>query len=224
MTPDTSASDFHLTLRTMIDLLIPGTSTKAQQIFNDDLSKEKYTTYLIDLYHIVVGVCPMMRMALEQLSSKNDPECQPLIGYFERHLEEEFNHEAWILEDLDNLGVDYKAALAELPKPQILNLVGSMYYRILHLDPCAMLGYLAVGETYPVSQTVIDTIKRVLGVDANCVNALQQHVTIDIDHVQHLYQFIASIDWSERQKSIMLDCAKTTIFNMIEIAQTLETP
>lgn len=220
-TAATHKTNLHLTLRALIDILIPGTSVTAKKILNEDLTKEKYITYLIDLYHMVIAVCPMMQTAADELRKRGHPNDLLVAAYLEHHRIEELDHDLWLLQDLANLGVDKETVLSFTPKTEIINMVGSVYYRIFHIDPVALLGYLAIGETYPVSNSIIDTIMSAIDVGPQCVDTLRRHTVIDVDHSADFYEFISSMDWSEQQKQSIHDCAKATIFYMIDVGETL---
>ncbi len=215
-------SKFHITLKALIDILIPGTSVKAKLILNENLTKDKYIAYLTDLYHMVLPLCHQMQVAMDEYKKLDAAKYQPVIEYLEHHIKEEVGHEQWILTDLSNLGVDAETIKASKPKKEIINMIGSMYYRIFHAEPCAVLGYMAVSETYPVSIKIIETMIKAANLDPNCINALKQHAIIDIGHAHDMYAFIESFDWSEQQQAVMLDSAKATIFHMITVAATLE--
>lgn len=216
----------HNVLRSLIDILIPGTSKTASQVLNKDLTRETYIDYLIDLYHMVVAVCPQMQAAIDTLKKENNPDSntnnRAFIDYLERHLEEEAGHDLWILDDLKNLGVARETVLAKTPKQETQNMVGALYYRILHMDPTAILGYMAVGETYPISNTILDTMKKAANLDENHIYALRRHAEIDVDHSAEFYQFISSVNWTDKQQQHMLDSARSTIYHMIIIGETFE--
>ena len=215
-------ANFDVTLRTMIDLLIPGTSIKAQQIFNDDLTKDTYINYLVDLYHMVVAVCPQMQMAHDALVKRGSDEDLKVAEYLKRHIEEEKDHDLWVIDDLNNLGVDGKQLVLRPAKNEVVNMVGSVYYHLFHQDPVSLLGYLAVGETYPVSPNNIDIILKVPGIDKSCVNTLIQHADIDVEHSAEFYEFIRTVSFTERQQQAILASVKATLFHMMSIASTFE--
>ncbi|MCJ8267859.1 MAG: iron-containing redox enzyme family protein [Psychrosphaera sp.] len=220
MTAVQPVTNCHKVLRSLIDMLIPGTSQKASQILNKDLTRETYIDYLIDLYHMVVAVVPQMQAAIDTLKKEDNPDNLPFIDYLEHHLEEEAGHDLWILDDLKNLGVARETVFAKTPKQETLNMVGALYYRIIHMDPTAILGYMAVGETYPISNSILDTMKKAANLDENQVYALRQHALIDVDHSAEFYEFISSVKWTAKQQQHMLDSARSTIYHMIIIGDT----
>ena len=71
MTAVQPVTNCHKVLRSLIDMLIPGTSKKASQILNKDLTRETYIDYLIDLYHMVVAVVPQMQAAIDTLKKED---------------------------------------------------------------------------------------------------------------------------------------------------------
>lgn len=74
-----------------------------------------------------------------------------LATYLERHVDEERQHDDWLLEDLAELGVAREDVWGRIPSPNIAALVGSQYYWMRHYHPVALLGYIAVLEGRPPS-------------------------------------------------------------------------
>jgi hypothetical protein len=212
---------FHLTLKAQIDMLMPTVASQFGRIFNESLTKARYCLYLQDLYHSVKASCPLMTTAMSQLKQNGSEKNRDLIDYLEQHIDEERHHDDWILEDLEHLGVDRQITLARPPKNEIVDMVGAVYYRILHIDPVAIFGYIAVLESHPVSGQSIDLIMKAANLDADSVRALKHHSVIDVDHAEEFYQFLSTIDLSDRQKTVILDCSKATLFHIDKVAKVI---
>ncbi|MCK5021260.1 MAG: iron-containing redox enzyme family protein [Candidatus Peribacteraceae bacterium] len=212
--------EFGMTLRTQIDILIPSLSSQVKQVFNHETTKERYINYLKNLYQIVVASRPLMQAALSELEmeSKNNT----LIDYLTRHLEEEKNHDQWILDDLNSLGIDREWLNDATPARSVANLAGSVYYRIFHNDPISIMGYIAVLETHPVSNETIDLIKVATGINESSLRTLRQHAEIDVYHSQDFYALLNRLSLTSRQKTSILECSKTTLINISKVMATLQ--
>lgn len=109
-----------------------------------------------------------------------------LRDYFERHIEEERGHEKWLEEDLKTLGVtpqlDWTAA----------QIAGTQYYLIKHVDPKALLGYMAALECRPAKLEDIEYLESLYGEKA--LRCMRFHAIHDQDHGKELLDVIESFD------------------------------
>lgn len=109
-----------------------------------------------------------------------------LRAYYQEHLAEEHNHAAWLEADLKTLGVeprlDWNAA----------QIVGTQYYLIKHIDPKALLGYMAALECRPMSLENVEYLESLYGED--CMRCMRYHAVHDQDHGKELLAFIDTFD------------------------------
>lgn len=154
-----------------------------------------YPEFLFLLHTIVRGAVPLMVDASEQLRSARaaDPLADPLICYFDHHVDEERGHDEWILEDLEVLGVPRKTTLARTPSPTVAGLVGAQYYWIRHHHPVVLLGYISVLEGYAPSVESVDALGRRAGVPAAAMRTLREHAAVDDEHSRDLDGLIDSL-------------------------------
>jgi pyrroloquinoline quinone (PQQ) biosynthesis protein C len=218
--PDSTLSDnpaqsgFNITLRTQLHLLSPMLAQNAKQTFNENLTRTQYIEYLQDLYHSVKASCPVMQAAVEEFKKRDDARLLPLQQYIEHHIEEEMFHDEWILEDLEHMGIDRELTLQKKPLDAIINLIGSVYYRVLHIHPVAIFGFIAALETFPISQKTLDTIMKAADLDDKAVRTLKHHGVADVDHANEFFEALNSVTLTEREKDTILDCAKGTIYHL----------
>lgn len=91
---------------------------------------------LIFFYHTMI--------ASEQLLIEAEERSEgPLQAYFREHLEEERGHARWLAEDLQSVGI--KVSETQIPV-EAVEMVGSVYYMVFHVEPCALLGYMQALE------------------------------------------------------------------------------
>ncbi len=69
--------------------------------------------------------------------------------YYKKHIQEEMNHDEWILNDLQSIGVPHEESLSRKPLQSVAELVGSQYYWIYHWHPVCLLGYISFLEGDP---------------------------------------------------------------------------
>ncbi|HJU84042.1 MAG TPA: hypothetical protein VJ600_07505, partial [Holophagaceae bacterium] len=110
-----------------------------------------YPTLLMALHTTIRASVPLMETAAwacEQLPG--DAVAEGFGAYLREHIGEEKDHEWWVVEDLEKLGVPRERTLGQIPGPHAAAVVGSQYYWVRHAHPIALLGYLAVLEwEYP---------------------------------------------------------------------------
>ena len=113
-----------------------------------------------------------------------------LADYLRHHITEETGEDEWLLQDLEAVGRDRAAVLAEPPSPVVAGLVGAQYYWVFHYDPIAFLGYLAALEGYPPSQALIDELMARTGYDEGAFRTILAHAERDPGHRDELLELL----------------------------------
>lgn len=117
----------------------------------------------------------------------------PLHEYFKAHLQEEQAHDQWLADDLETAGVDVTKTI--VPRLAV-EMVGSLYYLIYHVDPAALLGYMAVMECFPMPLDVVEQLETAHGKDLT--RTLRYHAENDVDHGADLLAVIDSLPEDRR--------------------------
>src|SRR6266446_3338101 len=132
-----------------VALISPWLREASRQLLGHPTPSRLYPEYLRVMHGISRAAVPLMTTAVTRLERdyRGEVLTPTLVTYFEHHIEEEQNHDRWILEDLECLGIDPSWTLRALPLLAIVALVGSQYYWIEHHHPAALLGYLSVMES-----------------------------------------------------------------------------
>lgn len=135
-----------------------------------------------------------------------------LKAYYISHREEERGHEAWLADDLKTAGVYVK----ELPLMQkAVELAGSQYYLIKHVNPACLLGYMAVLEGFPFPLDLVDKLEVLHG--APILKTLRYHAVNDIEHRKELFKMIDKFACPE----ILANAMQTAIY-INEFAEALQ--
>lgn len=143
------------------------------------------------VYHLVIASEDLLCLAIEQ--SQNT-----LRTYFKSHLEEEEDHAKWLLSDLStagfNIGISPKIAVA---------MVGSLFYLIRYVDPCALLGYMVLMECFSAPMAHIEALEVMHGPEM--FRTLRHHAEHDPAHGAEV---LAQIDkLTDEQRVVVMDCA-----------------
>lgn len=128
-----------------------------------------------------------------------------LKAYFAEHLKEEAGHERWLRRDLLSADVDVSA----LPiSPEAVAMAGSQYYLIHHVDPAALLGYMAVLECFPIDGEALDALERMHG--KTLCRTLRYHAEHDIEHGADVLDEVDRL--SEKQFQLVMQNAVQSAF------------
>lgn len=119
----------------------------AQALWEHPAFPQLYPELLLTLHTTIRASVPLMQQAAEACEAlPGDGVAAGFGAYLREHLEEEKDHEWWVVEDLEKLGVPRERTLGQIPGPHAAAVVGAQYYWVRHAHPIALLGYLAVLE------------------------------------------------------------------------------
>lgn len=78
---------------------------KVHSMINHGLTRDEYAAFLHDLYHVVWHFCPIMAAAASRMGDT----FRQVRYQLYHNIEEEKDHETWVLEDVEATGgdVDY---------------------------------------------------------------------------------------------------------------------
>jgi hypothetical protein len=160
---------------------------------------------LFRLHSLMRASVPLMEAALKESKTlaKTDGVCRALVPYFEEHIEEEQNHDVWILDDLESLGIDRSEAIRRVPSAKIASLVGSQYYWINHFHPVALLGYIALLECIPPTKAFLDSVQEKTKLPSSAFRTLHLHADADVGHAAELKRFIDSLDLAPHHEYVL---------------------
>jgi pyrroloquinoline quinone (PQQ) biosynthesis protein C len=176
---------------------------KMHAMIHHGLPLPEYRAFLHDLYHIVWHFCPTMAAAAARCSDRHR---QVRYELYER-IEEEKNHETWVLEDIAAVGGDVDAARANPPSAPVQAMIAFNYYAAERVHPCSVLGMLYMLEVVSsvYAGRVSDAIAAAIGrkVEDGGFRFLSSHATMDVDHLAKLNLLVKTVDDPEAQASIV---------------------
>lgn len=167
---------------------------KMSSMLTRGLTLAEYRAFLHDLYHIVWHFCPTMAAAASRCG---DGFRQVRYELYER-IEEEKNHETWVLDDIAATGGDIDRARTHLPSAAVQCMVGFNYFCAERAHPCAILGMLYALEVIAsaYAATLSQSIAKAIGrdVDGPGFRFLMSHSAMDQDHVAKLNVLVKTIE------------------------------
>jgi hypothetical protein len=192
-------------LRRKIELVLPALQAAAVRLLTSPRITDLFSEYLF-LWHCVVRASvPLMETALrraEELAG-SDGVGGTLGPYLTGHIAEERDHDEWLLQDLESLGVSRSIVLPRPPSATVAGLVGAQYYWILHYHPVALLGYMAVLESYPPSRDGIDDLVARTGHPRRAFRTLAEHAELDPHHAHELRATIDALALTSEQEALL---------------------
>lgn len=190
---------------------------------NTDLNIS-YPRYLILMYQIIRASVPLMKIAAEEsiIRSKScDDVAEKLVNYFNEHIEDELNHDEWLLNDLKEMGYSKQNIYKLIPSEKVSSVVGSQYYWIYHYHPVSLLGYIAVLEGYPVSIETLKFIQSRTSYPDSAFRTLYHHAYQDPVHKDHLDNLLNTLILTEEQKQLILSNSFFTVRICIQLFKEL---
>jgi hypothetical protein len=178
--------------------------------------------FLIQLHRVMHGGISLMRTAKDRaLSLPDDVVAAQTAAYLEMHIEEEKDHDQWLLNDIESLGIDPAEVLRATPLQAVVSLLGAQYFWILHMHPVAIFGYLIVLEGYPPLVHQLEQIRRNTGLPASAFRCLISHAEDDPDHIDTLNRTLDSMPLTPDQSKYLALSAFHTIDAVASILEEL---
>jgi hypothetical protein len=131
-----------------MELLVPAFGTPGRLLVEHPRARDLVAPYLAASSYVTVVMVPLMEVALERSRAlaSADGVAKGLVEYLERHIPEEMHGDVpggAALADLAALGGDTEAIRLQPLPEKIAALIGTLYFRIVHTHPVAVLGLLA---------------------------------------------------------------------------------
>jgi heme oxygenase len=160
------------------------TTRIVRELLADRFELEPYLRYLVNARYYAQFSPVIMALGASR-STATHPE---LARYLLHHAGEEQGHDAWALQDLDDLGVGEMEALTARPVPACAGLVGYTHFLAGHANPVALFGWMYVLEAVGSDLGTIAGRQLVaaLGDKASAVRFVAGHGVADADHATEL--------------------------------------
>jgi hypothetical protein len=192
-------------LRLKVELASRPFSLACSRLFHHPALRELLPWYFVRTHAIIRATVPLMEEGARQARAMadDDPVAAGVASYLARHADEEHNHDAWLLEDIELMGVNREAALGRLPSATVASLVGSQYYWTYHYHPVAQLGYISFMEGYPPSPELIDRLVSESGYPREAFRTFSEHGELDPHHRDEVDQAIDSLPLTPDHEALL---------------------
>jgi pyrroloquinoline quinone (PQQ) biosynthesis protein C len=211
-------------LRLKIKFMEPELTGVTHLLVGDPRVSQLYREYLVAYHGILRATIPLFQTARREALARDGAASRMLASYLETHIEEEAGEDEWLLQDLEVLGVDRSTVLEHVPSPKVARLVGAQYYWVLHVDPVAVLGYLAALERDPPSLEFIDDFVQRTGHDRAAFRTLIAHAERDPGHAEELDDLLDRIELTDEQWLLVSLSAMNTVHMLAMVLKEIVQP
>ncbi len=178
---------------------------------------ERYRKLLLELYHVVWHFNPVCAAAASRV-----PDSHRQVRYFlYEHMQEESGHEAWVMNDLEAVGVAHAATTAHRAGVHTLTLNGYNYWSADRRHPCSVLGMMyaleVIASVYggPFSSAIRESL---LLESERGVSFISSHATMDAEHMAELRVLLNTVTDDEARDAI----TESTLVNFHHFTRMFE--
>lgn len=153
---------------------------------------ETYQAFLIEAYHHVKHTVPLLMACGCRLPER----LEWLRVAIVRYIDEEIGHQEWILNDLENLGVDSEAVHRGEPSIPTELMVSYAYDTVVRNNPVGLFGmvYTLEKTSSTIATEAAGQIGKALNLAPEAMTYLVSHGSLDIEHMQHFEQLMNRLD------------------------------
>jgi hypothetical protein len=178
--------------------------------------------FLVQLHRVMGGGLHLMRIARDRaLALTEDPVSRIMAPYLDQHILEEKDHDDWLLDDIQTLGISPAEVAATPPVPAVVSLLGAQYFWALHIHPVAVFGYLIVLEGYPPLTDQLEAIRKRTRLPSTAFRCLIAHADNDPHHIADLNRTLDSMPLSDDQQMYIALSAFHTIDAVASVFEEL---
>jgi hypothetical protein len=173
----------------------------------------------------MLGGMAIMRLALQRsrelAHADADAVAAAAAEYLARHIEEEKDHDAWLLSDMAVCGISADKLRSQLPGPEVAALLGAQAFWILQEHPVAVFGYLAVVEGDPPTHDHLNRIRIQTGYPEEAFRCLREHADADVVHQAELRAAIDGMPLEAKHHQLLALSAFETITGLTRLFDVL---
>jgi len=176
-----------------------------------------YRDLLIQTFYYVKYSCPLMQDALAVLP----PRLDGLRRFLIEHLEEERDHDRWLLNDLERLGTSEADVFAIAPCPAVASLVGCQMYMTRERGGASVLGYMFVLEATPPDYNQLQALVDAAGIPRAAAFTFLEHARLDAEHGDDICLTLDDPEFTSADHDAIGLSAELTLRHLIRFGEQL---
>lgn len=174
------------------------------QLWSHPRIGELVVPFLVLMHQVIRASVPLMKAASSVAAkAAGDPLNKLLHEYLEVHIEEEKNHDLWLMEDLESAGLARSDVLALTPSTSVAAMAGSQYYWIHHHHPVALLGYIRLLEGNPPSVEHVERLQAQSGLPESTFRTYRMHGELDPHHLDEFDEMLDGLPLTQAQIKLL---------------------
>jgi hypothetical protein len=158
--------------------------------FLDAGGSSAWTEILVQLHYATSMSAPLLLNAAERARSIGDSRHQTFVTWCEEHAEEEAPHGAWILDDLETIGLSKETVERGLAHDTVLKLIGSQFMIARSNHPMAILGYVYASECHPGTVAGIEDMADRYDMAKSALKTIFFHADEDVEHAREIRRML----------------------------------
>lgn len=181
------------------------------------MSLERYRRMLLELYHVVWHFNPVCAAAASRIPDDN----RQIRYHLYEHMQEESQHEQWVMNDLEAMGVSPEDTRAHQPMVFTQALNGYNYWSADRRDPCSVLGMLYTLEVIAsvYGGPFVSALRETLLIDGDRgVSFIGSHATLDTQHMAELCKVLNKLEGDAARDAVV----ESTIVNFDLFTRIME--
>lgn len=177
------------------------TAPVIQAVLDGRFDVNGYRYFLEQAFHHVRHTVPLMMACGAHLPDRLESVREALVEY----IEDEYGHDAWILNDIEATGGDRQQVRANKPCLPIELMVSFLYDQINRGNPAAFFGMVMVleGTSIKLATQMGQIVQARLGLPAAAFSYLFSHGNLDLDHFQFFEKLMNTVDDPDDQRAIV---------------------
>lgn len=155
-------------------------------------NKAAYAEFLAQTFYYVRHSTRLLALAAGMIEPGN----RQAFDRYVKHISEERNHELLARADLEKLGFELDD-MTEMPSTRLL--WEPQYYKVIHLSPMALMGYILPLEAFAADEggKVVQQLESIYG--SKCLNFIRLHGEEDIKHVKDAFALVDTLGEQDRK-------------------------
>jgi thiaminase len=177
------------------------TAPVIQAVLEGRFDVDSYRYFLEQAFHHVRHTVPLMMACGARLPDRLESVREALVEY----IEDEYGHDAWILNDIEAAGGDRLQVRANRPSLPIELMVAFLYDQIHRGNPAAFFGMVMVleGTSIQLATQMGKIVQTKLGLPASAFSYLFSHGNLDLEHFEFFKKLMDSVQDPADQRDIL---------------------
>jgi pyrroloquinoline quinone (PQQ) biosynthesis protein C len=162
---------------------------------------QTYQAFLVEAYHHVKHTVPLLMACGSRLPERLEWLREAIVHY----IEEEVGHQEWILNDLQQLGVDKQQVRQARPSMATELMVSYAYDSIARGNPLSLFGMIYTLEktSATIATYASKQIASALDLPFEAMSYMVSHGSLDVAHMQHFEKLMNRLEDGDDRAAVL---------------------